>query len=129
MEYSAAIIAAKVALGLVSKRNRDLHTTRSLEIPALGGLLCARRTSEHLELYEEGEEAMFWDSAEECAEVCHRLLADPKLRERVARQGHERCVRNGHYNESLGRRLIQEMGFLSSAALGEQERAPAGAPA
>jgi hypothetical protein len=127
--YTAAILAAKVSLGLVSHRNRDLHTTRSLEIPAMGGLFCARRTSEHLELYREGEEAMFWDTAEECAEVCHRLLKDAKLRERVARQGHERCVRNGHYNEPLARRLIGELGFSADAALRKPGMAPAGAPA
>ena len=47
-DYAKAIQCAKVNIGLLSKGNRDLHTTRSLEIPALGGLLCAERTSEHL---------------------------------------------------------------------------------
>ena len=46
-EYAKAIQCAKVNLGLLSKGNRDLTTTRSFEIPYLGGVLCAERTAEH----------------------------------------------------------------------------------
>jgi hypothetical protein len=58
-DYAKAIQCAKVNLGFVSKENRDLHTTRSSEIPALGGFFCAERTSEHINMYVEGEEAFF----------------------------------------------------------------------
>ena len=82
--YSTAILAAKVSLGLLSKENRDLHTTRSMEIPSLGGAFCAERTSEHLHLYEEDKEAVFWSSPEECAAKCAALLADDVWRRGVA---------------------------------------------
>ena len=97
--YAAAVLSARICLGLLSKGNRDLHTSRSLEICALGGLLCAERTAEHLELYEDGEEAVFWDDADECAAQCWELLADEPLRQRIARAGHARALRNGHFNE------------------------------
>lgn len=100
-DYAAAILAAKINLGLLSKGNRDLHTTRSLEIPALGGLFCAERTSEHLELYEEGQEAVFWKDAAECAEQCLALLADESRRKAIAAAGHARAMANGHYNEQV----------------------------
>ncbi|MBA4053730.1 MAG: hypothetical protein C0490_03375, partial [Marivirga sp.] len=48
-DYVAAVQGAKICLGLLSKGNRDLHTTRSLEVPYSGGLLCAQRTIEHQE--------------------------------------------------------------------------------
>ena len=97
--YSAAILASKICLGLLSKGNRDLHTQRSIEIPALGGLLCAERTSEHLQLYVEGQEAVFWSDSAECAEYCFELLNSPKLRQEIAYRGHQRCLQNNHYNE------------------------------
>jgi spore maturation protein CgeB len=101
MSYSAAILAAKICLGLLSKRNRDLHTERSLEIPAMGGLLCAQRTSEHLALYEEGVDAVFWNDAAECAEICKDLLADEKRRREISRRGHERALRNNYFNQPV----------------------------
>ena len=99
--YAAAIQSARICLGLLSKGNCDLHTSRSTEIPALGGLLCAERTSEHQALYEEGHEAIFWQDAAECAAQCQRLLADEPLRQEIARRGQERARRNNHYNEPM----------------------------
>lgn len=99
--YSAAVLAAKVCLGLLSKGNRDLHTQRSLEIPALGSLLCAERTSEHIALYHEGAEAIFWNSAEECASVCNDLLVNEQRRRNLAKAGYERAIHNNLFNEPV----------------------------
>lgn len=107
--YATIILTAKVVLGLLSKGNRDLHTQRSMEIPALGALLCAERTSEHMFLYKDGEEAVFWTTPEECATVCKRLVADELYRKSVARRGRERLQRNGHYNEKVLTGLLNEV--------------------
>ncbi len=106
-EYACALQCAKVSLGLLSKGNRDLHTTRSLEIPALGGLLCAERTSEHLEMYVDGAEALFWSSAEECAMVCRDALADEERRRRIAIAGNARSIANGYHNEKIMSAIIE----------------------
>lgn len=100
-EYAKAIQCAKVNLGLLSKENRDLHTTRSLEIPALASLLCAERTSEHLSMYDDGREALFWNDAEECAAACRFALADEVRRRTISEAGHRRLKQNGHYNEKI----------------------------
>jgi hypothetical protein len=105
-DYASAILCSKVCLGLLSKGNCDEHTTRSTEIPCLGSLLCAERTPEHLSLYREDEEAVFWDSAEECAEKCFALLRDDELRSRIARNGHQRCMLNGTLNQPTIERII-----------------------
>lgn len=105
-DYAKAIQCARVNLGLVSKGNRDLHTTRSLEIPAIGGLLCAERTSEHLAMFVEGEEALYWDSEEECAAVCLSVLKDEPRRLRIAAAGHARGLRDGYYNQNVMKCLI-----------------------
>ena len=107
--YAKAILSAKVVLGLLSKENRDLHTSRSMEIPALGAVFCAERTSEHMSLYDDGVEAVFWSTPEECAAACHRLLAEEAYRKAVARRGRERVQRNGHYNEQVLTGILHEL--------------------
>jgi spore maturation protein CgeB len=92
-EYVKAIQGAKVALGLLSKGNRDLHTTRSSEIPFIGGaVFCAERTSEHEAMYQDGKEAIFWSSAAECAKRCFELLADPLKRRQITTNARNRVL-------------------------------------
>ena len=100
-DYAKAVQCAGVCLGLLSRGNRDLSTQRSFEVPYLGGVLCAERTPEHLSLYTEDAEAFFWSGPEECAEKCHRLLADPDLRQRLAYNGRRRCIENGTLNQAV----------------------------
>jgi spore maturation protein CgeB len=99
-DYIKALQLAKVSLGLLSKGNRDLHTTRTFEIPYCGGLLCAERTSEHLQLYQEDVEAVYWNEVHECIEKCQKLLNDDKMRAEIAEKGRLRCLRNGIFNEN-----------------------------
>lgn len=106
-DYSKAIQCAKVCLGLLSKGNRDLSTQRSFEIPHLGGVLCAERTVEHSALYKEDEEAVFWDTPEECASKCKRLLNDEEWRGRVGNQARMRCLKNDTMNESILKKILR----------------------
>ena len=106
-DYAYAIQCAKVNLGLLSKGNRDLHTTRSLEIPSLGGLLCAERTTEHLKMYTEGIEALFWSDAIECAQVCKWAIDHESEAKAIALAGHTRFIKNKHGNDDIMNAIIQ----------------------
>jgi hypothetical protein len=108
-DYAMAVQCAKVCIGLLSKGNRDLCTTRSFEIPQLGSVFCAERTSEHLALYEEDVEAVFWNDHDECAEKCKRLLSDETWRKRVARNGQLRAMQNGTTNETVMNQIISKV--------------------
>jgi spore maturation protein CgeB len=112
-EYAKAIQCARVNLGLLSKGNRDLHTQRSLEIPALGGLLCAERTAEHVAMYEEDSEALFWADPEECAEKCSYALSHEEARLQIAAAGHRRVRSNEHYNEPILRAILDRVAKLA----------------
>jgi spore maturation protein CgeB len=107
-DYVRAIQYSKIVLGLLSVGNEDMHTGRSLEVPAIGSLFCGQRTREHLAMYIEGEEAVFWDDAAECARRCFELLAAPELITRISRAGHKRMMKSGHFNEELMRSIIDE---------------------
>lgn len=108
-EYAFWSQGAEICLGLLSTGNRDLHTTRSLELPAMGCLFLAPRTPEHLELYNDGEEAVFWTTVEECADKCLSLLSDPSARQDIREAGYERNKKNGHFNEQVASRLLSEV--------------------
>jgi spore maturation protein CgeB len=116
-DYAKAVQCAGVCLGLLSKGNRDLSTTRSFEIPHLGGVLCAERTLEHLDLYHEDVEAVFWDSPEECAEKCRQLLSNPGWRRRIARNGRARCIENQTLNESTMANALLRAALSTAARL------------
>ena len=112
-DYAKALQCAKVCLGLLSKENRDLHTTRSAEIPALGGLFCAERTAEHSGMYADRKEALLWSDAGECAEICKEVLQNDSLRNQIAMAGHQRVKFNGHYNEMVLRSILSAAGIRS----------------
>jgi len=105
-EYVDAIRGAKACLGLLAARNRDEHTTRSMEIPYAGGVLCAQRTPEHTGLYNEGSEALFWSNFEECYLAASRLVSDDALRTRIRERGMERVRKNCVGNESMIAKVV-----------------------
>ena len=105
-EYVMAIQGAKICIGLLSKGNRDLHTRRSMEIPYAGGVLCAERTSEHLDLYEENNEAIFWDNKVECADKCIELINNPEKLNSIRIAGMKRVLQNKVGNEDICRQII-----------------------
>ncbi len=115
-DYCHAIQSAKICLGFLSKDNRDLHTTRSLEVPRLGGLFCAERTAEHQALYAEGIEAVYWRDAAECAAQCLRLLADEPLRQRIAAAGQRRALQDSHTNDALILKIIDRLNEKTASA-------------
>jgi len=106
--YAAAIQSAKICIGLLSEEVEDQVTSRSFEIPALGTLLCAKRTKEHLHYFGEGEEAVFWEDATECAKACLDLLADEERRRAIAWRGRDRALRDGYFNEVVLRKILAE---------------------
>ena len=86
--YSKLIYCSKIALGLVSDENKDDITHRSIEIPAIGTLLCAKRTKTHKKTFVENKEAIFFKDAKECVQKCKKLLKNEKLLKEIALNGH-----------------------------------------
>ena len=100
-EYVKAVSGTKIALGLLSLGNQDLHTTRSMEIPAIGAVFCAPRTTDHEALYVDGKEAAFFEDADSCADACAALLTDHERREAIGRAGLARAKHNNWFNERV----------------------------
>ena len=101
LDYLKALSNAKIALGLLGKHIPETTTTRSFEIPAIGTFMLAERTDDHLALFEEGEEAEFFDNDDELKDKIRFYLANDSARNKIAAAGRERCIRSGYssYNQ------------------------------
>ena len=113
--YAKAICSFDICLGFLSKRNRDLQTSRSVEIPACQAFLLAERTSEHRELFEEGKEAEFFGSREELLRKIKFYLAYPGERKQIAAAGRERCLRSGYSNHERLSAMLESLSELPIA--------------
>lgn len=96
IDYTKALIATKVNLGINSTQNRNFCSGRTFEIAAVGGFLLAQRTIEHQTLFEEGKEAEFFDSAEELSNKARYYLKHDRERREIAEAGYKRCVTSGY---------------------------------
>ena len=113
LDYARALNSFDINLCFLRKLNRDLQTTRSVEIPACGAFMLAERTDEHLALFREGVEAEFFASDDEMIDKTRYYLAHPEARRRIAAAGLERC-RIGRY--SYHERLLD---MLTTAGVAE----------
>jgi len=91
-EYAKVISQSKISLGFVSSHNLDEYSNRTFEIPACRGFILAERTQKHMELYEEGKEAEYFSSQEECLDKINFYKKNDSLREKIAEKGYSRCI-------------------------------------
>ena len=91
--YTKLIWCAKIALCIPSKGNADDITRRSLEIPAIGTLLCATRTKAHKKAFIENKEAIFFKDEKECYKKCNNLLSNIKKIKKIAYRGHIKATK------------------------------------
>jgi len=92
-EYTKIINKYKIALGLLSKENKDDITRRCIEIPATGTLLCAKRTHTLKKILIENKEAIYFNHPNECIKNCTKLIKNSKLLIKITRNGQKKIIK------------------------------------
>lgn len=108
-DFCKAIKCSKINLAFLRKKSRDLHTTRSFEIPACGGFMLAERTEEHQDLYVEDKEAVFFSTNEELFEKCLYYLSHDEERIKITMAGYQRCNNSGHTNQETINAILNKI--------------------
>jgi spore maturation protein CgeB len=92
-----AVAAAKVALCLVRRANRDGTCMRTFEVPAMGACMLVEKTEEHLELFgPEGQAVLYFDTIAEMIEKTRWLLEHETERSRLKEAAHRLIVGGEH---------------------------------
>jgi spore maturation protein CgeB len=105
-DYSNAISCSKISLCFLRKANRDLHTSRSIEIPACGGFMVAERTDEHKLLFIEAKEAAYFDSKEELLDVVNYYLKHEVERSAIAQASYQRVKEDDYSYDDMVKRIL-----------------------
>ena len=105
-KYAKIICATKINLAFLRKVNRDLQTTRTTEIPACGGFMLAERTDEHLKLFKENEEAVFFSDNDELKRKIEYYLSNENERIKIALNGYRKCTSAGYDNITMVKKVI-----------------------
>jgi hypothetical protein len=110
-DYARAISATRINLAFLRKMNRDLQTTRTIEIPACGGFMLAEQSNEHDRMFQDGREAVFFERPEELLAKTRYYLRHEADRAAIAAAGRTRCVASDYSYASRLRSAIVALGF------------------
>jgi spore maturation protein CgeB len=106
-----AIRASKIALCLVRRANRDGHSMRTFEVPAVGAALLMENTGEHRDLFgPEGQAALYFDRIPEMTEKARWLLDHDEDRERMAEAARRIVTGGAHTYHDRLRQMLQLAG-------------------
>ncbi|MCK9403253.1 MAG: glycosyltransferase [Chitinophagaceae bacterium] len=108
-DFAMACSYFRINLCFLRKMNRDLQTTRSIEIPGSGGFMLAERSVEHEMLFSEGYEASYFSSEEELFNKCVYYLKHEEERVLIAYRGLKKCKNSGYSNAHRIKRALDEI--------------------
>ncbi len=91
-DFAKVVSASSVNLCFLRRANRDLQTCRSVEIPACSGFMVHERNSEITALYREEEEAVYFSSDDELADICTSWIALDQQRSIIGKAARKRTL-------------------------------------
>jgi spore maturation protein CgeB len=89
--------AYRIQLNLLRSQNADAHNMRTFEVPAVGGIMLAEATSDHVRYFEEGKEVFLFRDHDNLIEMARKVLAfSPEQAGKVRERARARCLTSGY---------------------------------
>lgn len=107
-DFARILCASRINLCFLRKANRDLQTTRSVEIPACGAFMLHERNAEITELFAEDRHAAYFGTNGELLAACRRWLADEAGRSVIAAAGLRRVAEARLSHRDMVERVLLE---------------------
>lgn len=106
-DYRRVFTHSKICLNFLRKINRDLQTSRSIEIPACRGFMIAEYSIEHARLFIENTEAVFFHSNEDLYLKVSYYLQKEIERKTIAENGYNRCIQSGYSFDARMKEILE----------------------
>jgi spore maturation protein CgeB len=107
-DYSCAIQSSSGILNLLRKQNiaEDSHNMRTFEVPGHGGLLISQRTGEQCDFFEEGREAVYFETQEELCDKLKYLSGKDAEISSMKQAALQRAVRSNYSYDHRSEELL-----------------------
>jgi len=110
-DYASEISRSLIGLGFLSKKFPELHTTRTLEVPACGTALATEINSEVARMYRYNEAIFFTDRNDLAEKLFYYLQHKDELAE-VTIRGTTRVLNDGYDYKTILENALRKMGIL-----------------
>jgi len=107
-EYGQQLSAALIGLGFLSKWIPELHTTRTIEIPACDTALLTESNDEIRSIFA-AEDAIFFEKATDIAAQVKYYLSDRVALRKLAANGHAKIMNGGFSYFEIMNKLVQQI--------------------
>ena len=111
VEYAKAHLAAKIALDPIDPLNMPSHNMRLFEVAACSVFSLVTRTEEVQSLFQEGENVVCFENADELVDKVRYYLAHPEERQRIAQGAYNHVIHGGHTYVDRVRAIVRELGL------------------
>jgi len=107
--YVSTMQLSRINLNILRSQNKNSHNMRTFEIPAAAGFLLHEYSEEVAGFYEEGTEAEFFRSAEECADKIKYYVSNEEERKSIAEKGYHKIQSAGYRYQDILKKLLTDL--------------------
>lgn len=108
-EYLKVLCSTDINLNFLRKENRDLQTTRSIEIPATASFMLAEYSIEHEKLFKDNHEAVYFKDNRDLLNKVKYYLSNTEAINNISINGYKRCIDSKYFYRDVFKDLFNNL--------------------